>query len=175
MSLGKNINNEWITLRSRNAPSPILIFTLMGKTIIFIISSSSLMISEWENDTEDPPKPTLEPFVQQKPEPEPFVQQKTKLEPFPNKRQNSEHFPTNAKTQTISQQKTKLGAFSNKSHDSNHLSKNIVYRKLLIQRHSIKTLRMVSKILHMFVVACTTFPKHQLSPLNQVDDNRIQF
>jgi hypothetical protein len=115
--------------------------------------------------------------------------------------------------------------------DSNHLSKNIVYRKLLIQRHSIKTLRMVSKILHMFVVACTgkcsefclllgnglgfgvcwkmfrvlsfvgkwferhsiktlrmvskilhmfvvactTFPKHQLSPLNQVDDNRIQF
>jgi hypothetical protein len=24
VSLGKNINNEWITLRSRNAPSPIL-------------------------------------------------------------------------------------------------------------------------------------------------------
>jgi hypothetical protein len=30
VSLGKNINNEWMTLRSRNAPSPILIFTLMG-------------------------------------------------------------------------------------------------------------------------------------------------
>ena len=83
--------------------------------------------------------------------------------------------PTNAKTRTISQQKTKLGTFSNKSHDSNHLSNNIVYRKLLNQRHSIKTLQMVSKILHMFVVACTTFPKHQLSPLNQVVDNRIQF
>jgi hypothetical protein len=61
--------------------------------------------------------------------------------------------PTNAKTRTISQQKAKLGTFSNKSHDSNHLSNNIVYRKLLNQRHSIKTLQMVSKILHMFVVA----------------------
>ena len=146
MSLRKNIKNEWITLRSRNAPSPILIFTLMGKTIIFIISSSNLMISEWENDTEDPPKTKLEPFVQQTP----------KLEPFPSKRQNSEHL-------------------SNKSQNSNHLSNNIIYRKLLNQRHSIKTLQMVSKILHMFVVAYTTFPKHQLSPLNQVVDNRIQF
>jgi hypothetical protein len=83
--------------------------------------------------------------------------------------------PTNATTRTTSQQKTKLGTFSNKSQDSNHLSNNIVYRKLLNQRHSIKTLQMVSKILHMFVVACTTFPKHQLSPLNQVVDNRIKF
>ena len=83
--------------------------------------------------------------------------------------------PTNATTRTISQQKPKLGTFSNKSQDSNHLSNNIVYRKLLNQRHSINTLQMVSKILHMFVVACTTFPKHQLSPLNQVVDNRIKF
>jgi hypothetical protein len=36
VSLGKNINNEWMTLRSRNATSPILIFTLMGKKIIFM-------------------------------------------------------------------------------------------------------------------------------------------
>jgi hypothetical protein len=46
VSLGKNIDNEWITLRSRNAPSPILIFTLMGEKICFIISSLNLMISE---------------------------------------------------------------------------------------------------------------------------------
>jgi hypothetical protein len=46
VSLGKNINNEWMTLRSRNAPSPILIFTLMGENLFFIISSLNLMISE---------------------------------------------------------------------------------------------------------------------------------
>lgn len=130
----------------KKCPSPILIFTLMGEKIIFIISTSNLMISEWETDTEDPPKPKLEPFVQQKP----------KLEPFPTKSQNSEHF-------------------SIKSQDSNHLSNKIAYRKLLTQRHSINTLQMVSKILHMFVVACTTFPNHQISPLNQVANNRIKF
>ena len=93
----------------------------------------------------------------------------------PTKDKTRTFCPTNAKSRTIYQQKTKLGTFSNKSQDSNHLSNNIVYRKLLNQKHSIKTLQMVSKILHMFVVACTTFPKHQLSPLNQVVDNRIQF
>jgi hypothetical protein len=46
VSLGKNINNEWMTLRSRNAPSPILIFTLMGEKMFFIISSLNLMIFE---------------------------------------------------------------------------------------------------------------------------------
>jgi hypothetical protein len=46
MSLGKNINTEWMTLRSKNAPSPILIFTLMGENLFFIISSLNFMISE---------------------------------------------------------------------------------------------------------------------------------
>jgi hypothetical protein len=46
--LGKNINNEWMTLRSRNATSPILIFTLMGKKIIFIISTSNLKSGDSE-------------------------------------------------------------------------------------------------------------------------------
>ena len=136
MSLGKNIKNEWMTLRSRNAPSPILIFTLMGiKNYLH-----NILIKHYDI--------------------------------WMRKRYRR---PTKAITRTIFQQKPKLERFSNKSQNSSHLSNNIAYRKLLIQKHSIKTLQMVSKILYMFVVACTIFPKHQISPLNQVINNRIQF
>jgi len=93
----------------------------------------------------------------------------------PTKARNRTIFQQKAKTRTIFQQKPKLERFSNKSQNSSHLSNNIAYRKLLNQRHSIKTLQMVSKILYIFVVACTTFPKHQISPLTQVVNNRITF
>ena len=97
-----------MTLRSRNAPSPILIFTLMGiKNYLH-----NILIKHYDI--------------------------------WMRKRYRR---PTKAITRTIFQQKPKLERFSNESQNSSHLSNNIAYRKLLIQKHSIKTLQ---KILYMF-------------------------
>ena len=89
VSLGKNINNEWMTLRSRNAPSPILIFTLTGKKwkIIFINPYDIWMRKRYRRPT----KARTRTIFQQKP----------KLELFSNKSQNSNHFPTKATTRVI--------------------------------------------------------------------------